>query len=301
MRSSPATDQLSRLLLVGAGDIGRRAVGALRRNFTVIATTRDPVQAQALAALGVQPLTLDLDRADTLANLPAIEAILFTAPPQAVGRHDERTRNLIVALSGRNLRPRRVVYVSTSGVYGDCQGEWVDESRPVNPGTDRAHRRCDAEAQWMKWTGDINSRLTVLRAPGIYGNDRFPLSRLRAGTPVLRREDDVYTNHIHADDLAAICVRALRPESPAGVYNAVDDSDIRMGDWMDRVADAFGLARPPRISRDEAARRIPAGLLSFMSESRRLVNTRLKRGLGYVLRYPTVIDGLHAARPARAA
>jgi nucleoside-diphosphate-sugar epimerase len=135
-----------------------------------------------------------------------------------------------------------------------------------------------------------------LRVPGIYAADRLPLERLRAGTPVLRAEDDVYTNHIHADDLAMIVARALEDEAPAGVFNANDDSGLKMGEWFDLVADLYGLPRPPRIPRSEAAGKIPPGLLSFMSESRRLDNRRLKQVLGVRLRYPTVHEGLRYER-----
>ena len=292
-----------RLLIVGTGDIAQRALPQLVAGFRVLSTARSAARAQALSALGATPLLANLDSAQSLqvlAGLPAMGFLLHAAPPQGEGSRDERTRKLVAALeaaadkaSGAILR--RVVYISTSGVYGDCGGARVDESRSPHPATDRARRRIDAEQVLADWTARHGAALVVLRAPGIYGGDRFPLERLRKGTPVLAREDDVYTNHIHADDLAAICVAALDERVPAGIYNTVDDSAILMGDWMDLVADAFGLPRPPRIARSEAKARIPAHMLSFMSESRRLVNARLKRDMGYVLRYPTVADGVSAA------
>jgi nucleoside-diphosphate-sugar epimerase len=150
----------------------------------------------------------------------------------------------------------------------------------------------DAERQLALWCSERGVVLVILRAPGIYAADRLPLERLRAGTPVLRAEDDVYTNHIHAEDLASIVVRALDEGSAAGTYNASDDSEIRMGDWFDLVAERAGLPRPPRIARAEAAGRIRPELLSFMSESRRLANRRMKETLGVRLRYPTVFEGL---------
>jgi nucleoside-diphosphate-sugar epimerase len=156
----------------------------------------------------------------------------------------------------------------------------------------------DAESRLAVWCTSRGIALVVLRAPGIYASDRLPVERLRAGIPALRDEDDGYTNHIHADDLAAICVRALQEDAPAGIYNASDDTHLKMGAWLDLVADHAGLPRPPRIARAEAGSRIPAEVLSFMNESRRLDNTRLKRVLGVRLRYPTVREGLnhdHAA------
>jgi nucleoside-diphosphate-sugar epimerase len=190
------------------------------------------------------------------------------------------------------------VYLSTSGVYGDCAGARVDETREPRPQTDRARRRLDAERAVSDWGAREGVETVILRAPGIYARDRLPMERLARGLPVLRAEDDVYTNHIHADDLAAIVAAALRSPQASGTYNASDDSSIKMGDWLDFLADRAGLARPPRVSRLDAPRLLPPEMLSFMSESRRLTNERLKAQLGVRLRYPTVADGLASIGPA---
>jgi len=269
---------MKRLLIAGCGDIARRALPDLRAHFEVRIISR---------ADGV-----DLDRPESLASLAPTDAILHCAPPPQTGELDTRTTNLLAALENRRILPTRFVYISTSGVYGDCGGARVDESRPVNPQSARARRRVHAEAQLAVWCSLRRVALVVLRAPGIYAADRLPLARLRAGTPVLREEDDVYTNHIHADDLAGCCLRALEEDAPAGIYNASDDTELKMGEWFDLVADRAGLPRPPRIARREAAARVPPELLSFMSESRRLDNARLKGVMGVRLRYPTVREGL---------
>lgn len=177
-------------------------------------------------------------------------------------------------------------------MYGDCAGALVDETWPVRPQTARARRRVDAEGQLLDWSARHGVALTILRVPGIYAADRLPIERLRKGTPVLRDEDDVYTNHIHADDLAAIACRALEDDAPGGLYNASDDTRMKMSEWLDFVANREGLPRPPRVSRAEAAGRISAALLSFMGESRRLDNRRMKERLGVRLRYPTVHEGV---------
>ncbi len=268
---------MKRLLIAGFGDIARRAAPTLERRFEVARLSR---------AYGC-----DLDRPDTL-SLEGGQALLHCAPPPDDGETDTRTANLLAALEKARILPARVVYVSTSGVYGDCHGERVDESRPPAPRTARAARRADAERRMTEWCGSHAAALTVLRVPGIYAADRLPLERLRAGTPVLRAEDDVYANHIHADDLAMIVARALEDDAPAGIFNSNDDSGLKMGEWFDLVADTYGLPRPPRIPRAQAAGKIPPGLLSFMSESRRLDNRRLKQVLGARLRYPTVYEGL---------
>ena len=276
---------MKRLLIAGYGDIAARAAALLRgRGYAVTPLSRR--------------FGFDLDRPDTLA-LPSADALLHCAPPPAEGQTDTRTANLIAVLEKRRILPARIVYVSTSGVYGDCAGARIDESRPVAPSTARAWRRVDAERRLAAWATSAGSALVLLRAPGIYAWDRVPLERVRSGAPVLSAEDDVYTNHIHADDLATIVCRALEADAPPGVYNASDDSELRMAQWFDLVADAHGLPRPPRISRAQAQARLPASLLSFMSESRRLDNGKLKRELGIRLRYPTVHEGLKHEQPAR--
>jgi nucleoside-diphosphate-sugar epimerase len=275
---------MRRLLIAGHGDIARRAVPMLAARYELDLLSR---------ARG-----RDLDRPETISGLAPADAVLHCAPPPAAGASDTRTANLLIALESTRILPTRFVYISTSGVYGDCGGALVAESRPVHPQTARARRRVDAESRLAVWCTSRGIALVVLRAPGIYASDRLPVERLRAGIPALRDEDDGYTNHIHADDLAAICVRALQEDAPAGIYNASDDTHLKMGAWLDLVADHAGLPRPPRIARAEAGSRIPAEVLSFMNESRRLDNTRLKRVLGVRLRYPTVREGLnhdHAA------
>ena len=275
---------MERLLIAGFGDIARRALETLERRFRVTPLSRR--------------CGFDLDRPETL-SLPGADALLHCAPPAGEGVTDGRTANLLATLEKGRILPKRIVYVSTSGVYGDCAGARVDESRPPAPQTDRARRRMDAENQIRAWSSSRSIEWVVLRVPGIYALDRLPLERLRAGTPVLRAEDDVYTSHIHADDLGAIVCRALQDDAPAGVYNTADDTEMKMGDWFDLVAERFGLPRPPRVSRETAQTLVAQPLLSFMSESRRLDNRRLKRALGVRLRYPTVHEGLRHERSAR--
>ena len=276
---------MKRLLIAGYGDIARRAVPLLGSRYEIRLLSRT--------------VGLDLDLPGSLAALEPADALLHCAPPPPAGATDTRTANLLEALEGRRILPTRFVYISTSGVYGDCGGAVVDESRALNPQSTRGRRRADAEQQLALWCNRHHVALVVLRAPGIYAADRLPLERLRAGTPVLREADDVYTNHVHADDLAAACARALEDDAPAGIYNASDDSELRMGAWFDLVADYAGLPRPPRIARSEAAGRLPPELLSFMNESRRLDNRRLTHVLGLRLRFPTVQQGLAHAHVAR--
>lgn len=277
-----------RLLLVGCGDVGMRLLPLLAGRFRVFAVTRDPERGAALRALGAVPVVADLDQPASLARLRGLaRQVVHLAPPQPSGGHDRRTRNLVAVLPAG----ARLAYVSTTGVYGDCGGALVDETRGVAPKNDRARRRVDAERILRGWARRTGGQLSILRVPGIYASDRLPLQRLREGTPALRPEDDVYTNHIQADDLARIVALALFRGLPNRVYHAVDDTRMRMGDYFDAVADAFGLPRPPRLARAALREQVSPVLLSFMSESRRLDNARL-RELGVRLRYPDVASAL---------
>jgi nucleoside-diphosphate-sugar epimerase len=285
---------VERLLIIGCGDIARRALPELQRRYRVAALLRS--SDRALADSGVELIEGDLDDAGSLTTLAGrAERIAHLAPPANSGPIDSRTRNLLAALAPRGggaMLPQRFVYLSTSGVYGDCAGEWVEDTRAPNPQTERALRRLDAERSLGEWGERNRIEIVILRVPGIYASDRLPLDRLIRGTPALRLEEDVYTNHIHADDLAAILVAAVESNNARGICNASDDGPMKMGDFFDLVADRAGLTRPPRVSREEAMRRLPPESLSFMSESRRLVNRRMKAELGVRLRYPTVAEGI---------
>ena len=283
------------LLIVGCGDVGMRVLKLLLPRVRVLALTSQQARVAPLRAAGAVPLVANLDDAASLDRLGALaDAVLHLAPPPVAGPNDPRTRALLRAVA-RGGRVRRLVYASTSGVYGDCAGARFDETRAVAPATDRGRRRVDAEAQLRAFGRAHDVVVTVLRIPGIYAADREggdPRDRLKRGTPVLRAEDDVFTNHIHADDLARVCVAALFRGRPQRVLHASDDTELKMGAYFDLAADLSGLPRPSRVARSEAAAAIGPMAMSFMSESRRLDNTRLKRELRLKLRYPTVADGL---------
>ena len=283
------------MLIVGCGDVGLRLLPSVVGRWRVLVLTSSPSRVPALRTAGVQPLVGDLDHPATLGRLGGLaDAVLHLAPPPASGEHDTRSLHLSRALR-RGGRVTRLVYLSTTGVYGDAAGEWVDETRAVAPATARARRRVDAEACWRWFGRATGAAVTILRAPGIYALDREggdPRQRVRRGAPVLVREDDVYTNHIHADDLARACVAALYRGRPQRVLNTSDDTQLLMGDYFDTVADRFGLPRAPRLTRAEAQAALSPMTLSFMRESRRLRNDRLLRELGLRLRYPTLEAGL---------
>jgi nucleoside-diphosphate-sugar epimerase len=281
---------VQRLLIVGCGDVLRRIVPDLAHRWRIYALVRqhDP----SLAASGVTQIVGDLDRPASLRRLTGLaDAVLHSAPPPDTGTYDPRTQRLIAALRRGSL-PRRFVYISTSGVYGNCDGERVFETRAAHPKTARAQRRVDAERVLRRFGRESNCRVSILRAPGIYAADRLPLERLKKGLPVWRPEEDVYTNHIHAEDLGRACVAALARGRTNRVYNVCDDSELPMGEWFDKLADAFDLPRPEKVSRGDTPSTLSPVQLSFMNESRRLDNGRLKRELGFRFRYATVDAGI---------
>lgn len=292
---------MQRLLIIGCGDVARRSLPLLAGRYRLYALVRAPDAAldAELARFGVTPIRGDLDRPATLARLSGLADLVlhFAPPPESETSSDPRTRRLIAALRRGKILPRRLVYISTSGIYGDCGGAVIDETRTARPQTARARRRVDAETELRRWGRTPGGpRVAILRAPGIYAADRLPVLRIRRNDPVLAAADDVFTNHIHGDDLARAALAALRRGRPNRIYHASDDSALRMADWFDAVADAFALPRPRRISRAEAEQLLAPTVLSFMRESRRLDNQRLKRELRLRLSYPTVAAGLAAIR-----
>lgn len=287
-----------RILLIGCGDIALRAAELLRGRARLVGLTRNATDVARLRERGIAPIVGDLDQPRTLARLASLaDAVLHTAPPPGEGRDDPRTRNLIAALGSARRIPQRFVYISTSGVYGDCGGARVAETRPRHPQTPRAQRRVAAESRLRRWAADNGVVLSILRAPGIYAATRLPLDRIRQQTPVLVDAHDVHTNHVHADDLARAAVAALYRGRANRAYNVTDDAELKMGAWFDLVADAHGLPHPPRVDWDEAETRIAPLLLSFMSESRRLDNARMKRELRVRLAYPEPSAMFAAAAP----
>jgi nucleoside-diphosphate-sugar epimerase len=275
--------------------VGLRVAQALSGRVRLLALTSSPERVPALRALGITPLLGNLDAPASLRRLAGLASrVLHLAPPPGEGWGDPRTRALTRALRLRSL-PAALVYGSTSGVYGDCQGELATETRATNADTPRARRRIDSEKEIRHFGRATGVPSPVLRIPGIYAPDRVggtPRARLLKGTPVLQDVDDVYTNHIHADDLARACVAALWRGLPQRLYNVNDDTCLKMGDYFDQAADLYGLPRPPRVPRSTAKDHLPLMLLSFMSESRRMDNTRLKTELRLRLRYPTTAAGL---------
>jgi len=292
---------MRKILIIGCGDIACRTIPLLTKRYRVFALARNPSYFEKLRQLGAAPIWGDLDNRASLLRISGLaEAILYYAPPKNEGTRDVRMLNFLSALSRRlgASMPKRLVYISTSGVYGDCAGARVSEIHPLNAKNPRALRRIDAERQVRAWATRCGANVNILRVPGIYADDRLPLSRLRSSVPSIVDAEDSYTNHIHADDLAHISVAAFRHGKPCRLYHACDDSSLKMGEYFDLVADTYNLPHVPRVSRDDAQRLVSPMMFSFMRESRRLTNQRLKCELKVKLMYPTVEKMLNVLKPS---
>lgn len=276
------------LLIAGLGDVARRALPELVRHWRVFAIAHHPAAAEAARQGGALPIMANLDCQDSLRRIAGLaDDVWITAPPPGSGVRDNRTRKLLYALAKADRIPQRLSYISTTGVYGNGDGAWLDECSPRQAQTGRAQRRADAETALRGFAGRHGCQLNILRAPGIYALERLPLTRLLQGTPLILPAEDSYSNHIHADDLARLCIASLR-QNRGGIrtFNACDDEPLTITDWYAMLAGALSLPMPPQLSRAEVRQQVSPALWSYMAESRRIRNARLAE-LGIALRYPT--------------
>lgn len=249
----------------------------------------------AIVQGGGRPIAVDLTcKRDLLRLISLSRRIVWMAPPNSQANPDNTLNKLVLWAAARQQaihnKPFHLTYVSTTGVYGNAQGEWINESTPLNPQSERAKRRVHAESQLR--TGLIKGmQIHLLRAPGIYGNTRLPIERIEKGTPALLPEEDSWSNHIHELDLARLCYWVNYKGKAFEVINACDAKPSKMGDYFDLVADAYELPRPPRMAREDVKNLVSPMMWSFMAESRRIESTR-QQAIGFQLRYPSVADFL---------
>jgi nucleoside-diphosphate-sugar epimerase len=282
------------MLIVGCGAVGSRIAAIAKENGAqpcCVVRSESSVKNLNERGLDAHAIDLDLDSA----SLPpdcAVSQVFYFAPPPPTGTNDPRMRHFLAMLGEGGQQ--RIVYISTSGVYGDCAGEWVDESRPANPQVDRARRRYDAEQQLLDWRARTGGDVVILRVAGIYGPERLPLDRLRRQAPMVAAAEAPWTNRIHIEDLVQVCLAAMARGENGAVYNVSDGTPGNMRDYFDRVADLYGLPRPPLVELATADGTLSSGMLSYLRESRRLDNRRMLRELQVELRYPTLAAGLDA-------
>lgn len=282
-------------LIIGCGDIGKR-VGRLlqQRDHTVTALVRSQKSAMQLASSNFTTLISDLD--NTSVSLPSLDAdthIFYFAPPSDEGDHDLRMQHFLQALTHSETQPTRIIYISTTAVYGDSRGAWIDEQTPTQPGNPRGRRRLDAENQLITYQQQRSVAVTILRVPGIYSANRLPFQQIKEGRPILKQAIAPFSNRIHANDLSEICVSAATCHQPSCViYNVSDGNPGSISQYFHEVALAFSLPPPPEIDWPAAEQQLSPGMLSYLRESKRIDGRLVIKSLGITLRYPTLEMGL---------
>ncbi|MGQ9659066.1 MAG: SDR family oxidoreductase [Thermochromatium sp.] len=280
------------IVIVGCGYVGERlARQYLARGDSVLGLVRSQSGLDRLAAAGIPSARHDLAGTDAMPCSLAGVRLFHLVPPPEHGTEDLHTQHLIASFAQAG-HPRRLVYFSTTGVYGDCGGAWVDEDWPTRPTLDRSRRRLDAEEQLRCWSREHGGELVVLRVAGIYGPGRLPLERLRRGLPLVRPDEAPYSNRIHVDDLVTVCIAAMDRGRDGAIFNVSDGHPSTMTEYFMQIAKAAGLPVPPLIGLAEASTHLSEGMMGYMRESRRLSNRRLREELGVDLRYPTLTEGL---------
>jgi len=279
------------VFIVGCGDIGERIAGLCReKNMSIAGLVCSVESIKRLQQADIEPVQVDL-ATDDLGALPTTAATIFyLAPPPGEGESDPLIRRFLAAISTHTL-PEKLVLLSTTAVYGDCQGKWINETHPVNPQTARGRRRLNAEQAVQEWSVSTGVPIVILRVAGIYGPGRLPIERIKQGLPILHEAESPYTNRIHQDDLAQVCIAAERGKS-GEVYNVSDGQPGTMSRYFKDIAQAHNLPMPPEISREEAQQVMSTGMLSYLKESRRLDNRKMLEELGVVLQYVNLEMGL---------
>jgi len=292
--------------IVGCGFIGKKVgVRLSERKLAVTCFVRSEQSLAECKNYDLDVVKCDLDEkniglADNVLRQFEGSCIAYFAPPPKTGLQDTRMQYFVALLNNLKITPAKIVLISTTGVYGDCQGDWIDESRGVNPQADRAHRRLSAETQVQNYCDEKNIDCVVFRVPGIYSDEKLPVKRISSGEPVVRAEDSGYTNRIHADDLAAFCVEALSEKVESGVYNCCDGNPSTMNDYFMKVADALNISRPDEISLQQAKQELSAGMLSYLAESKRIKNTSLLTNFKTQFKHPNLDAGLKKVREKNA-
>lgn len=283
-------------VIFGCGDVGRRIArlsisdGVSRE--AIVAYVRTSASAEVCSRLGVMALRVDLDNLQRGLSPCHESQLYYTVAPPKHGTQDLRTEALLAAFIKDQVRPSKAVVISTTGVYGDCDGDWVTEQTPANPSTERGQRRLDMEQRWLSWGHKMRVPVVILRVPGIYAYSRLPRERIKAGTPVVKRDECGYTNRIHADDLARVCIAAMQHGKRGEIYNVTDGQPGSITEYLQAAAHVLGHDPLPEISMQEAQQQLSAGMLSYLSESRKISNQKMLTELGVELKYPDFMQGI---------
>ncbi|MEM7303908.1 MAG: NAD-dependent epimerase/dehydratase family protein [Pseudomonadota bacterium] len=279
-------------IITGCGQVGRQLCDLLAvQNKTITCLVKTQASRDLLTQRGFTAKTFDLDTRPTLPeDLPLAQSDLYYfIPPSNTDLIDHRI-DYFLELCKTHI-PRRIVYISTSGVYGDCNGEWVNEAHPASPVTERAKRRYYAELSLIQFCKEFQCQFNILRVGGIYGPERLPLERLKTVT-VVCPEEAPYSNRIHAYDLASACLAAMHCDTHGEIINVADGHPTSMTDYFYQLADMAELPHPPCVPLSQAEEKLSPGMLSFINESRRLSIDKMQSVLKIALKFPTLEQGL---------
>ena len=289
---------MSDIQIIGCGYIGKKVANLLlKKNINPLCLVHTEQSVSKCNDLGLKVKQFELDQkglglSENDQHKLVKGNIAYFSPPPPKGKVDTRMEHFLEVLKSAPAKPGKILLISTTGVYGDCSGEWIDETRPLNPMADRAYRRANAEEQLKRYCEKNNIEYVIFRVPGIYAADKLPIKRITSGEPIVNAADSGYTNRIHAEDLSRFCVEALMSDTPSGVYNCCDGHPSTMNDYFMRVADAFGIERPREISLMQAQQELSKGMLSYLAESKRISNKKLTTHFKTLFVYSNLQAGL---------
>jgi len=283
--------------IIGCGHIGVRVSQLLRQqNIKISATSHNENSKQHLTSIGIRVFSANLDEVSSLKNLPLQYAdIFYFAPPAASGDTDQRISHFLSALE-KKAPPRRIVYISTTGVYGNQNGEWITEKTPTAPHNARSKRRLSAEIQIRDFCYRRKTQYMILRVAGIYDTKKLPLEKINAGVKVLKTDIAPASNRIHAADLADICIAAMQSTHSNEIFNIADGNPSSISDYFIQTAKIFKLTPPQEINWEQAKKKLSPEMLSYLSESKKIDATYVQKKLGVALQYPDLNSGLIACK-----
>ncbi len=275
--------------IVGCGSVGKH-VEQLEKANNPFCITKSTQSANTLIKQGVDAKALNLTALTGLEKPLSQTFIYYFVPPPPKGCLDSTIGHFLKLISVQHCK--KIILISTTGVYGNCNGNWIDETQPLNPTADRAKRRVDAEQQLITLCKQHNIDYTILRVPGIYGPNKLPIARLQSGKAILALNESPFSNRIHIEDLAMLAYNAMHKTLPLKIYNVGDNQPSSMSDYFIAVAKALNLKQPKQITLKQAKVDLSASMISYLVESKRINNQALLTHLNCNLKYPTLKEGL---------
>lgn len=289
-------------LIIGCGYVGEKValqLMQLESNHNVYATVGSSSKAATLTIQGIKTQAINFDAEDITALTIPREPyrLLYLVPPSREGEKDTRLQRVLNILQTRP--PVHFVYMGTSGVYGDCQGDWVNESRIPNPTSEPSKRRLHAEKIVDRWSATQQCSRTLLRVSAIYGPERLPIKRIREGRPAVNADESAWSNRVHIEDLTTICIKALAREGLNEIFNVSDGHPTTSEEFISTIARALGMPLPSSISLKQALCEATPAQRIYLTESRRLDNRLLLQKLDLRLRFPTIDSAIESFSTAK--